>query len=143
MIYSQSSCKRWLRKFEKAVVTLVSDRMVKKYFTLRNELNSTGVCFRSVFLYTCLNTGVNSKSSGPSDMSLQAMDRLYKTRVLAKQNGSLRQSCCATTSNRHVHFLTLFVTCKLHVGAISVLYHKGWFVTGKVKTFTDTVLRLL
>ena len=136
MIYSQSSCKRWLRKFEKGVVTLVSDRMVKKQFTLRNELNSTGVCFMSVFLYTCLNTG-------PSDMSLLAMDSLYKTRVLAKQNGSLRQSCCATTSNRHVHFLTRFVSCKLHVGAISALYHKGWFVTGKVKTFTDTVLRLL
>ena len=115
----------------------------KKILHTSKWLTSTGVCFRRVFLYTCLNTVVNSKSSGPSDMSLQAMDRLYKTCVLAKQNGSLRQSCCATTSNRHVHFLTLFVTCKLHVSAISALYHKGWFVTGKVKTFTDTVRRLL
>ena len=54
-------------------------------------------------------------------MILLAMDGLYKTRVLAKQNGSLTQSRCSTTSNRHVHFLTLFVTCKLHVGAISAL----------------------
>ena len=54
-------------------------------------------------------------------MILLAMDGLYKTRVLAKQNGSLRQSRCSTTSNRHVHFLTLFVTCKFHVGAISAL----------------------
>ena len=54
-------------------------------------------------------------------MSLLAMDGLYKTRVLAKQNRSLRQSRCVTTSHRHVHFLRLFVTCKLHVGAISAL----------------------
>ena len=57
-------------------------------------------------------------------MSLLAMNSLCKNHVLAKQNRSLRQSRRVTTSNWHVHFLSLFVTCKCFNTA-----------TGKVKTF--------
>ena len=44
-------------------------------------------------------------------MSLAAMNSLHKNQVLAEQNHSSRQSRCVTISNRHVHFLSLFVTC--------------------------------
>ena len=45
-------------------------------------------------------------------MCLLAMNSLYKNHVLAKQNRSLRQSrCVQVTSNRHMHFLSLFVMC--------------------------------
>ena len=66
-------------------------------------------------------------------MSLVAMNGLYKNHVLAKQNRSSRQSRCVATSNWHVHFLPLFVTCyKCFVtGKVSSL------ATHKVKTFTD------
>ena len=56
-----------------------------------------------------------------------------------KQNRSSRQSHCVATSNRHVHFLSLSVTCYKCFIAIKV----GWAATGKVKSFIDTVLELL
>ena len=73
------------------------------------------------------------------DMSLLALNSLYKNHVLAKQNRSSRQSHCVATSNRHVHFLSLSVTCYKCFTAIKV----GWAATGKVKSFIDTVLELL
>ena len=42
-------------------------------------------------------------------MSVLAMNSLFKNHVLAKQGDSSRQSSCVATSNRHVHFLSLFV----------------------------------
>ena len=67
------------------------------------------------------------------DMSFVAMNGLYKNHVLAKQNRSSRQARCVATSNWHMHFLPLFVTCyKCFVtGKVSSL------ATHKVKTFTD------
>ena len=73
------------------------------------------------------------------DMSLAAMNSLYKNQALAEQNHSSRQSRCVTISNRHVHFLSLFVTCYECFIARNV----GSAATGKVKTYTDTVLGLL
>ena len=66
------------------------------------------------------------------------MNTLYKNHVLAKQNHS-RQSRCVATSNRHVQFLSLFVTCYYYFIARKV----GSATTGQVKTFTDTVQGLL
>ena len=43
-------------------------------------------------------------------MSLVLMNSLYKN-VLAKQNRSSRQLHCVAASNRHMHFLSLFVIC--------------------------------
>ena len=43
------------------------------------------------------------------------------------------------TSNWHVHFLSLFVTCYKCFIACKV----GSAATGKIKTFTDTILGLL
>ena len=60
--------------------------------------------------------------------------------VLAKQNRSSRQWLCVATSNWHVHFLSLFVTCyKCFIMPCKV----GLAATSKVKTFTDVVLGLL
>ena len=60
--------------------------------------------------------------------------------VLAKQNDSSRQWLCVATSNWHVHFLSLFVTCyKCFIMPRKV----GLAATSKVKTFTDVVLGLL
>ena len=45
-------------------------------------------------------------------MGLLAMNSLHKNHVLAKQNRSSRHSrCVQATSNRHMHFLSLFVMC--------------------------------
>ena len=63
------------------------------------------------------------------DVSLLAMNGPYKNHVLAKQN----------RSSRHVHFLSLFATCYEYFITRKV----GSAATGKVKTFTDTVLGLL
>ena len=41
---------------------------------------------------------------------LTGINSLYKN-VLAKQNRSSRQLHCVTTSNQHMHFLSLFVMC--------------------------------
>ena len=73
------------------------------------------------------------------DMSLAAMNSLYKNQALAEQNHSSRQSRCVTISNRNVHFLSLFVTCYECFIARNV----GSAATGKVKTLTDTVLGVL
>ena len=69
-------------------------------------------------------------------MSLKAMNSMYKIQELAKQNGFGRQTHCLATSNRHVHFLSLVVTCYEHFIARKV----GSAATGKIKTFRDTVL---
>ena len=58
--------------------------------------------------------------------------------VLAKQNRSSRQWLCVATSNWHVHFLSLFVTCY----KCFIMPHKVGLAS-KVKTFTDVVLGLL
>ena len=39
------------------------------------------------------------------------MNSPYENHVLAKQNCSSRQSRCVATSNRHMHYLSPFVTC--------------------------------
>ena len=54
-----------------------------------------------------------------------------------KQNHSSRQSCCVATSHRHVYFLSLFVRL-----CVMLVRKVGSAATGKVKTFTDTVLGL-
>ena len=60
--------------------------------------------------------------------------------VFAKQNRSSRQCLCVATSNWHVHFLSLFVTCyKCFIMPRKV----GLAARSKVKTFTDVVLGLL
>ena len=74
-------------------------------------------------------------------MNLLAMNSLYKSHVLAKQNRSSRQSRCVATSNQHMHFLSLFVMC--YTGKCFIANEAGWVATGKVKTFKDTVLELL
>ena len=61
------------------------------------------------------------------------MNSLCKNHVLAKQNRSLRQSRRVTTSNWHVHFLSLFVTWKCFKCFIA--RKVGSAATGKVKTF--------
>ena len=48
-------------------------------------------------------------------MSLLAMNNLYKYHILAKQNLSSRQSCCVATSNGHINFVSLFITCYKHI----------------------------
>ena len=69
------------------------------------------------------------------------MNSRCKNHVHAKQNRSWRQSRCVATSNWHchMHFLSLFVTCfkSLIAGKVCLV------TTGKVNTFTDTVLGLL
>ena len=67
------------------------------------------------------------------------MKSLCKNHVLAKQNRSLRQSRCIGTSNRHMHFLSLFVMCCECFIAGKV----GSAATGIVKAFTNMVLGLL
>ena len=60
--------------------------------------------------------------------------------VLAKQNRSSRKWLCVATSNWHVHFLSLFVTCyKCFIMPRKVVLA----ATSKVKTFTDVVFGLL
>ena len=75
-------------------------------------------------------------------MSLLAMNGLYKGHVIAKQNSSSRQSRCVATSNKHVLFLALFVTCYKCFVARKVGSVWRGVATGKVKTFPDTVLGL-
>ena len=74
-------------------------------------------------------------------MNLLAMNSLYKSHVLAKQNHSSRQSRFVATSNQHMHFLSLFVMCYKCFIANEAGW--PWVATGKVKTFKDTVLELL
>ena len=74
-------------------------------------------------------------------MSLLAMNSLYKNHVLVKQNRFSRQSCWVVTSNQHVHFLSPFVTC--YKTKCFVVCKVDLAAAGKVKPFTDTVLRLL
>ena len=71
-------------------------------------------------------------------MSLLAMNSLYKNHVLVKQNCSSKQSCWVVTSNQHVHFLSLFVTC--YKTKCFVACKVDLAATGNVKTFTDIVL---
>ena len=68
-------------------------------------------------------------------MSLLAMKSLYQNHMPAKQNRSSRQSRCISTSNWHVHFLSLFVTCC----KCSIARKVGLAATGIVKAFTDAV----
>ena len=72
-------------------------------------------------------------------MNLLAMNSLYKSHVLTKQNRSLRQSHCVATSNQHMHFLSPFVMCY----KCFIARKAGLEATGKVKTFKNTVLELL
>jgi len=72
-------------------------------------------------------------------MNLLAMNSLYKSHVLAKQNRSSRQSRCVATSNQHVHFLSPFVMCY----KCFIARKASSAATGKVKTFKDMVLELL
>ena len=72
-------------------------------------------------------------------MNLLAMNSLYKSHVLAKQNRSSRQSRFVATSNQHMHFLSLFVMCH----KCFIANEAGWVATDKGKTFKDTVLELL
>ena len=65
------------------------------------------------------------------------MNSLYKNHVLAKQIHSSRQSCFVATSNQHVHFLSLFVTC--YTCKCFIARKVGSVATAKVKTFTDMV----
>ena len=66
-------------------------------------------------------------------MSLVTMNGLYKNHLLAKQNHSSRQARCVATSNWHMQFLPLFVTCY----KCFVTGKVGSLATHKVKTFTD------
>lgn len=59
-------------------------------------------------------------------MSLLAMNNLYKNHILAKQNLSSRKSRCVATSNQHVKFVSLFVTCYKHTRLV-------WWPQAKLK----------
>ena len=69
------------------------------------------------------------------------MNSLYENHALAKLNRSSKQSCCVVTSNWCVHFLSLFVTCYKTKCYIARKVDSA--TTGKVKTFTESVLGLL
>ena len=72
-------------------------------------------------------------------MKKLAMNSLYKNHVLSKKNSSSMQSRYVADSNRHVYCFSLFFTCYKSFIARKI----GSVATGKVKTFTDTILALL
>ena len=77
----------------------------------------------------------NFASSEKMHSSLLAMNSLYNYHMLPLiyQNCSLRQSRCIGTSNQHVQFLLLFVTCYKCFIACNI----GSVATGKVETSTE------
>ena len=55
-------------------------------------------------------TSKNSPMRG-HELAGHSVNSPYKNHMLAKQNCSSRESRCVATSNRHMHCLSLFVTC--------------------------------
>ena len=95
---------------------------------------------RPIFSTKVVNQNTGFTSSCPF-----AEQALYKNSPLRGHstghiNCSSRQWLCVVTSNWHVHFLSLFVTCyKCFIMPCEV----GLVAMSKVKTFTDVVLGLL